>query len=383
MNSPLADLEASHAIHFGHSYLVVNVAGLRLALDPATETGYLAAPFSNLTHTAATPLKSYQPLVDPARLLPTAETLAPQIDAVLFSHLHADHFNAALLERMLRANPRLRVIWPAGAERLVSQPRPALRTCGRRLLAALNRCAWADNVPAAVQEYLETEPLELPAARVHAASAGSVGVLRAEPLVAVRAFEVRHPRPLLWVQLPWEAATPPVLGYEVLYEQAGKLRSVLLVGESSTDPEVLYQIWAGRERLVSVFAPADAMPAVPGLNWLYDHYIHASPRLLALAERLAGGHTSLHGLHHGLWLYTLTEAAVEAERQRLQHRLPEPAAQPADLPAALWASRGARQLSLTGIRRFQALAAQLRELRPAAGPRIRFQPLGQAFALGA
>ncbi|MBL8055183.1 MAG: hypothetical protein JNK29_00730 [Anaerolineales bacterium] len=380
-SAALAGLAPGQAIHFGHSFLVVNIAGLRFALDPATETGYLAAPFSNLTATAATPLRSYQPLVDPAGLLPSAEALAEHVDVVLYSHLHADHFNAALLARMLRAQPGLQALWPAGAPQLLRPPRRPLAGWGQSAAAALNRLPWADNVPAGLQEYLASAPLELPAGRTHEVDDGWVRILRARPLVGVRAFAVRHPRPLLWVRTPWEAAVPPVLGYEIFYEEGETLRSVLLVGESSTDPEVLYQIWASRERLVSVFAPADQMPGLPGVSWLYDSYFHASPRLLALAEKLVGPRTSLHGLHHGLWLYTLTEGDLERERRRLAW--PRAARGPAaGLPEALRASRAARELSWQAVGRFQALLARLRQAGLEAGGHVTFTAMGQAFALG-
>ena len=77
------------AVHLGHSCVLVDVAGLRLLLDPATLTGHATAPFANLTTTDC-PLQTYRPLFDLPALIGSPRSLAQATDIVLFSHMHAD-----------------------------------------------------------------------------------------------------------------------------------------------------------------------------------------------------------------------------------------------------------------------------------------------------
>ena len=88
------------AVHLGHSCVLVDVAGLRLLLDPATLTGHATAPFANLTTTDC-PLQTYRPLFDLPALIGSPRSLAQATDIVLFSHMHADHFNAAVLLKLM------------------------------------------------------------------------------------------------------------------------------------------------------------------------------------------------------------------------------------------------------------------------------------------
>lgn len=379
----LQNLAPGQAIHIGHSFLVINLGGVRIALDPATEDGRCAAPFSNLTLTGANFLRSYRPLVDPGQQVPAAEDLARCVDWVLYSHLHTDHFNVALLGRMLRANPALRVVWPAGTPRLLTHPRRTLSRAAQRVLAELNGLPWADNIPAALREFLESETPALPLERTQEITPEAELTLHAEPRLSLRAFAVRHPRPLLWVRSPWEPAAPPVLGYEVTMATAGAADTVLLVGETSTDPEVLYRIWAARDRLLSVFLPADEMPRLPALREWYDACVHASPRLLALAERLTGDQTSLHGLHHGLWLYTLRAADLTQARAALRSERSAPPARAAEVGAALLAGRRAPRSAWPAVQSLAELVQTLQRYRPEAEPRVSLPPLGRTFRLGA
>lgn len=373
-------LNPGEAIHIGHSYVVLNVAGLRIALDPATETGACAAPFSNLTPTSRAQLPSYRPLIDPAQI-PSAEALAANVEVVLYSHAHTDHFNAAVLAKLMAANPQLKVLWPAETPRLLYAPRQALSGFWRQALAWLDKLPWSDRVPDGVREFCATAPPRLRLADTRELADGESVILRESPRVELRAFAVRHPRPLLWVQLPWEAATPPVLGYELLYDDQGARRRLLLIGESSTDPEVLYRIWQAREELVGLFLPVDEWLKAPGVRWLYDLYFHASPQLLALAERLVGDRTTIHGLHHGLWLYALTAAEVELGR-RLIVRGAGPQTDDTEVEARLTESRAAREFGWAAIRKLERLIETVSRYPRRGRDGVRLNPLGQAFRIG-
>ncbi len=374
-------LQPGEAVHIGHSFVVLNVAGVRLALDPATETGECAAPFSNLTLTARTRLASYRPLVEPTHI-PSAEQLAACVDVVLYSHTHTDHFNAALLAKMMAANPRLRVLWPAGTPRLLYAPRRRLSRFWNRLLAWLDTFAWADHVPGGLREFSNAVPPRLRLANTQEVAGGQMIVLSENPRVELHAFEVRHPRPLLWVRLPVEAATPPVLGYELVFEADGARRRLLLVGETGADPEVLHRIWIAGDELVGLFLPVDEQLRLPLMRALYEWYCHASPQFLALAERLVGERATIHGLHHGLWLYALKADDVARGRRLLQRPGHAPLADAAEVDARLAESRAARSFGVTALRTLERLIDAIGRYPRRTTDKVRLNPLGQPFRFG-
>lgn len=377
----LRRLPPGEAVHIGHSFIVLNVAGVRLALDPATETGECAAPFSNLTLTARARLVSYRPLVEPNHV-PSAEQLAECVDVVLYSHTHADHFNAAVLAKMMAANPRLRVFWPAGTPRLLYAPRRRLSRFWRRLLIWLDNFAWADRIPAGLREFSDAAPPRLRLGNTQEVVGGQMVLLSETPRIELHAFEVRHPRPLLWVRLPFEAAAPPVLGYEIVFEADGARRRLLLVGETGADPEVLHRIWVARDELVGLFLPVDERLRVPVLRALYEWYCHASPHFLALAERLAGERATIHGLHHGLWLYALNADDVAVGRRLLQRFGHVPHAAEAEVDARLAESRAARNFGVTAVRRLERLIDVISRYPQRATDKVRINPLGRPFRFG-
>lgn len=290
------------AVHLGHSCVLLDVAGLRLLLDPATLTGHATAPFANLT-TADCRLQTYRPLFDLPGLIGSPRSLAQAADVVLYSHMHADHFNAAVLLELIAQHPELRVVLPYGGLRLLNSPRGSrsrLSEQGRQTLAWLN---WLDTSPAGLDVFLNSTPPDLPTASMCEVDDGAVIVLRESPRVELRAFAVTHPRPLMWVPTPFEAAFPPVLGYEIGYDDHGVWRHVLLIGETALDANVLSRIAARAATLTTVFLPVD-LPL--GGRWLapwYEHVCHAPPRFLAMAARLAGPRATIVPIHQGLWCY--------------------------------------------------------------------------------
>lgn len=308
------------AVHLGHSCVLLDVAGLRLLFDPATLTGRATAPFANLTSTDC-PLKTYRPLMNLPKIIGSPRSLAQSADIVLYSHMHADHFNAAVLTELLAHRPDLQVVLPEGALRLLASPRPSpsrLIELGR---AALARLDWLDTSPDGLQVFLNSSPLALSTPLITEVNDGDVIVLREDPRVELRAFAVTHPRPLLWVPTPFEAAYPPVLGYEIGYDDEGVWRHVLLVAETALDAGVLQAITARADSLTTVFLPVD-QPL--GGRWLapwYEHVCHASPRFLAMAARLAGPHTTIVPIHQGLWCYDFDRADVPEFQRRSTGRV--------------------------------------------------------------
>ena len=347
-------LRPGQAAHLGHSCVLLDVAGLRLLLDPATLTGYAAAPFANLTLTDCR-LKTYEPLINIPEIIGSPRSLAQATDVVVYSHMHADHFSAAVLQELLAHQPDLRVILPQGGLRLLGSPRPSLPGLfepGRRALA---RLGWLDTAPAGLDAFLNSRPVDLPGASVCEVDDGDVVVLRERPRVELRAFAVTHPRPLMWAPTPFEAAFPPVLGYEIGYDDDGVWRHVLLVGETALDAGVLQTIAGRAASLTTAFLPVD-LPL--GGRWLapwYEHVCHAPPRFLALAARLAGPYATIVPIHQGLWCYDFDRCDIPELRCRSTGRALAAA-------EALAGARAHRRFGPARLRAWQALTDSLAAL---------------------
>jgi hypothetical protein len=372
---------------------LLNVAGLRVLFDPATLTGRAAAPFANLTARAATTLVDYQPLVSP-QSLPTPRALAEAADVIVYSHTHADHFNAAVLARLLDHNPQLRVVWPAGTPRLLYSPRPALAPAMKPLLRALNGRFGLDTVAGGLQEYLSSAAPRLPLAQTREVNAGERVVLRDHLRVELHPFAVRHPRPLLWVPTPFEPAFPPVLGYELRFEtEAGAAtpgcdgRSpsgwarILVVPETALDATVLDRLWRAGEALQAAYLPADPMP-----NWFrtgYEHISHASPRLFALAERLVADEVRLYPLHHGLWLHRWTASDLRDSRDWLARTAMRTPASRDDLASLLAACQRhtVPAYALSAGQPWRALVSAIARRPLEVKDKIRVPQVGQVYAM--
>jgi hypothetical protein len=352
-----------------------------MALDPATETGYCAAPFSNLTSTAHTEIGFLKPLVNPKEVVPSASDLAKYVEVVLYSHLHSDHFNAALLIKMMRANPTMRVVWPAGSlNALRFRPKRPKGVSGRILEAATKVLITKDYV-SGIHEYLHADaPPEIPAENLVELTNGASCILRENPIIEIRSFEVRHPRAQFYIRLPFEPVElPPVLGYEISYDEGGTRKTVLLVGESGTDPELLWQIWTNRKHLTAVFVPVADEPTTRGLKWLKDAYHHASLQIIALSERLSGSKTTIHCLHQGLWYYTLDYPRVEAGRKIIEAQNEESPASLEEVSGRLVESRRLRGFSLKAILAQVSLIKTIGRFSLTSFDKVRLHPIGQTF----
>ncbi len=360
LHRPVVDALALHpgqAVHLGHSCILLDIAGLRVLLDPATITGRAAAPFANLSATASTRLETYRPLFDLPAFVPAAGDLARAADVVLYSHLHADHFNAALLGDLLAANADLRVIVPRGARRLVHAPRPACPPALRRGLRALTRLGWLDTSPDGLVEFLTGQAPVLPHGRLLEVADGALVVLRELPRVVVRVFAVTHPSPLLWAPTPFEAAFPPVLGYEIGYDDHGQWRQVLLIGETALDANVLQRIWANAATLTAAILPVDLPLGGPLLEAWYAHTCHASPEFLALAARVAGSRTTIVPIHQGLWCYDFSPRDLPAWATRPGKKARPPL--PGAIADALADARAHLAFGLARLRAWRRLSALL------------------------
>ncbi|WP_238480153.1 MBL fold metallo-hydrolase [Eikenella glucosivorans] len=96
-----ADEQAARFVWFGHSTLLLRVAGLNILTDPVF--GMSAAPHNGM-------FRRFQPP-------PAAPQELPPLDVILYSHSHYDHLEEAFVRRVARSG--VRFIVPLGMEVLL------------------------------------------------------------------------------------------------------------------------------------------------------------------------------------------------------------------------------------------------------------------------
>jgi hypothetical protein len=318
ISKKLADLKLGEAIHVGHSYVILNIAGIKIALDSSTDDGYCISPFANLSLYGKSQLKHLSPIPDIKNCVPTAKDLAQNINIFLFSHLHPDHFNRTLLEKILDINQDIKVICPRGTNSVLAyKPKPT--KIAIIILETLQKLNIATDQVNGMLEYLNsTDDASIPSQHYIELDHGEANILSRNPLVKIDAFELRHPKPQFYFRLPFESKElPPTLGYLITYEEDGKQKKIMLVGESGNDPELLWQLWNNREELIAVFVPVADESTTKGFKWFKDAYMHASLLIIALAEQLTTSKASIHTLHQGLWYYVMNEDRIYTARKML------------------------------------------------------------------
>ena len=122
----------------------------------------------------------------------------------------------------------------------------------------------------------------------------------------------------MYFKSPYELDTPPpTLGYKILYNEKHRERSIIFIGESASDPEVLANIFFERNRLEIVFIPITEQFSSRGLQHIQEFSMHSSLRNLALVERLVPEGTKIVPLHQGLWYFQITPEDIVKARKSL------------------------------------------------------------------
>lgn len=306
-------LPANTARFLGHSALVLDMGGVRVAFDVCSRDGRLKEPFANLipgcdVYSGLEPVAAGLAHPDPA-------ALAAQVDCVCFSHLHPDHFDVDYLRDMLAAAPGLQVIVPPGTRRLLSKPvrrvipwwwslLPRPRTVRRELLGCREQDASAEQ---AVRELL--------ARCVEAVADEPVTVSAPGSSILLTPVSVPHPGGQLYVATPAERRSGvSVVGYRLEARQADARLVAFVIGESATDPLMIGRI--RRETgPVNVFLPITDQVHPRGLKGVEEYVAHASAGAFATSARLLPPGSRVAPLHQGIWYFKVDEAirGVEPE----------------------------------------------------------------------
>ncbi len=369
-------LKPSEAIHIGHSYAIINVAGVKIAIDPATDNGYCPLPFSNLIADEPKYSKQLKPLISPERLIPSAEDLARNVDIIIYSHLHSDHFNLFLLSKILDMNPSIKVMVPKGTKKIIFDQNKNKR--GVSLL--IFRTKFFQKNFEGIFQYLNSKtPIKVAQERICEIDDG-LSIVSENKQLEISAFDVRHPRPQFYIRLPFEEKfLPPVLGYKFSYTENSEKRKIIYVAESSTDPAVLWQIWNERNGLVGVFVPVADEKTTKGLKWFKDTYLHASLQIIGLSEILVNPTTSIHCLHQGLWYYTLDPKRVEISRIMTSGNK---IYSDSDVSRALAKSKANRHFSIKGFAHQNQAIKVIRNYVGAKYGNTVLTPIGEVFKMG-
>lgn len=378
-NTPLALLEPGQSIHFGHSFVIVNVAGVKIALDIPTTTGYCSAPFSNLVIGGKAVLPFLKPLVDP-NILPSSSDLAEDLDAILYSHLHSDHFNLHVLYSILQRNPRVKVYWPVGSINALRYRPKNISQFWKLAVKLLRQNRLVKPYMQGIQEYVSSTLLpELPPTTCEMDN----GVLATiKNGVKVRAFRVRHPQPQLYIPTPFDPpGQHPVLGYEVIFNASdGQEKSIFLIGESGTDPNLLWEIWSKRRQTIGVFIPVADESTAFGIKWVKDAYIHASLQIVGLIERLVTEEATIHCLHQGLWYYSIDEQRVDIGRSMVRNR--QRSRPFGDIEDMFLQARKHYSFSIGGIVAQSSLLNTISRLPEPANELVKINLVGHPFMVG-
>lgn len=321
----IAELKPGQAIHLGHSAVVINLAGVRIGLDLTTMDSWIPQAFANLTLGTKSRIEHLPPLHDTSMLVPRPEVLAKNLDILLYSHLHSDHFSLQFVAAAKKANPKLRIICPPNTRAYLTDAAAARRDgLAMRLLRWLGpRLGFQDRI-AALNAYIaevlnpSAERTELVGQIQEPEEDESILIRSGKTTLSISHFFVCHPSYQLYWQLPVESdRTPATVGYKVEFVEGGKKQKAILIGESGTDPAVLAEIFNERDGLIFVCFPVTEQHSSTGLKRAEELAAHTSLRTLALVERLVLPGTKILPVHQGLWYFRLTEAQASLGSEAL------------------------------------------------------------------
>lgn len=378
----IKNLKSGEAIHVGHSYVVLNISGIKIALDACTDNGYCISTFTNLLKNGKSYIRNLPPIINPQISVPNSSDLAKSVDFVFYSHIHPDHFNRTLVEKVIGINNKIKIVCPYGTNTVLSHHPKQDRATKRFIKFLKNLNILRDQIDG-ILEYLESKgDNTIPSQNYIELSEGEEQIISQNPFIKVESFELRHPKPQLYVRLPFEPKKlPPTLGYLITYEENGYTKKVILVGETGNAPELLWQIWKNREELVAVFVPVADEATTKGLKWYKDTYVHASLLILSLAEQLTTDKCTIHALHQGLWYYSLDANRIKISRQMLDGKKFLKVSK-LEFEDIMLKNRKYRHLSFRSYFYFEKLLSAIRSLSLAKTGQVKLSVVGSIFKFG-
>lgn len=321
-------LQSGQAIFLGHSALIANISGLRVAFDLTTTDGKMPSPFSNLAISGSDTIPHLLPLVDTQTQIARPKEIASSLDMVVYSHLHTDHFSLGYIAALKGINPQIRIICPQNTKHYLNNLSNSVMYSRQnivvRIKGILTRLLFGiylngvEDLTSDIRRNSETRE-ELINQIEEISTSFPIRIEKNDSEILLSAFPTTHPAFQLYLKTPYETEPPPpVLGYKITYQDGDYQRSVLFIGEGASDPDTLFHIFQERERLGIAFIPITEQIESHGSQFLQEFAAHSSLRTLALIERIVLKHTVIMPLHQGLWYFNLTPQDIVKARAALE-----------------------------------------------------------------
>jgi hypothetical protein len=283
---------------------------------------------------------------------------------------------------MVSTNPDLKIIWSSGSSNILRASPKKNGFIIKFIIFLLQKLNLFSCYIGGISEYLFSDKrFDISDLNITEMKHGTCLVLSEDPYITIRALKVRHPKHPLYIKMPFEPSySSQTLGYKVVYEENGERKSVLLIGETGTDSELLWNIWNSRKQLVAVFIPVADESTIKGIKLIKDFFMHSSLQIIALAERLSGDRTTIHSLHQGLWYYTMDENRVNIARNMLGSCRREVSEQEVEIK--IKSSRKARTKTFQDAKHLLELIKTIGCFNNLARDKIKLNPPGVTFTYG-
>lgn len=324
IETAIRNLEIGQSIFLGHSSVIANVSGIRVGFDLSTKDGKMNSPFFNFVISDSDNNVSHLiPLIDTHNLVPRPHEIADALDLVIYTHLHSDHFSLKCIAELREVNPQIRIICPPNTKKYLSD---------MSKLAALPQKRWFNKIKIYLAKNIVdikrfAHEITIDSKKRDKLISSIDEISSKEPItITVRnctltlsAFPTTHPAYQLYFQSPLEPDfPPPVLGYKLAYQNTDFQNSLIFIGESASDPELLSHVFNERENLSILFFPITEQIESTGGQFIQEFMFHSSLRTLALVEKIVSKNTKIVPLHQGLWYFRLTSPDIVKARESLE-----------------------------------------------------------------
>ena len=320
----IKNLKPSQAIHLGHSMVIGNFGGITIGFDLSTQNGMISAPFSNLALNSTKTFLHLLPLPETANLIATANEVAKYLDVLVYSHLHSDHFSLNYVSEAIKANPKIKIICPpntksylehTGQDKTAYSPNPMLR-----LLINWLQKSYQEGIDELLKDIeVNANQRKCIIDRIDEISLSStMTVTKGKQSITIKAFPTIHPAFQFYIRMPFEfSPPPPVVGYNVTYEDTSSQRCAIFIAEGASDAFTLSKVFHERNQLSIIFFQTTEDIEINARKFIEEFMAHSCIMTLTIVERIVTEKTKIIPLHQGFWYYRLASDDIVKARQAL------------------------------------------------------------------
>jgi hypothetical protein len=318
------NLKPSQAIHLGHSMVIGNFGGITIGFDLSTQNGMIPAPFSNLALNSTKTFSHLLPLPEITNLIATAKEIAKYLDILVYSHLHGDHFSLNYVAEAIRTNPKIRIICPPNTKSYLEHTGQGKTTDSPNLILKPLINWLQKSYKDAIDEFLKdieanANERKCIIDRIEEISLSStITVSKGKQRITIKAFPTIHPAFQFYIRMPFEfSPPPPVVGYNVTYEDTSTQRCAIFIGEGASDAFTLSRVFHERYQLSIIFLQITEDTEINARKFIEEFMAHSCIMTLAIVERIVTEDTIIVPLHQGFWYYRLASGDIVKAREAL------------------------------------------------------------------